>query len=284
VRSIPFPAELILSGLEALSEGVSAADLSRRQRARLGLLFDRYRRRLGRGDRVRPAAAFNVEPLSLALEAAYRKTYKGRKLFALREALLALVGNRCPSCGGSRPTHLDHHLPQSRYAEYAIFPLNLVGNCGDCNTRKSDRPVETAEDAFIHPYLDVLPPVAFLKFSIELTDSAIIATVGFDQDAPIEDEQLKTRIRLQLERIVINTLLKGEIAEFLTEKANVITDAFGEPSPQAVEDFLLRSAASADMTYGRSSWQSALLRALAGDPVYCASGHSIPRRVLLETA
>jgi hypothetical protein len=259
VRSIPFPAELILSGLEALSEGVSAADLSRRQRARLGLLFDRYRRRLGRGDRVRPAAAFNVEPLSLALEAAYRKTYKGRKLFALREALLALVGNRCPSCGGSRPTHLDHHLPQSRYAEYAIFPLNLVGNCGDCNTRKSDRPVETAEDAFIHPYLDVLPPVAFLKFSIELTDSAIIATVGFDQDAPIEDEQLKTRIRLQLERI-------------------------GEPSPQAVEDFLLRSAASADMTYGRSSWQSALLRALAGDPVYCASGHSIPRRVLLETA
>lgn len=135
-----------------------------------------------------------------------------------------------------------------------------------------------------HPYLDVLPPVAFLKFSIELTDSAIVATVGFDQDAPIEDEQLRTRIRLQLERIAINTLLKAEMAEFLTEKANVITDAFGEPSPQAVEDFLLRSAASADMTYGRSSWQSALLRALAGDPVYCASGHSIPRRVLLETA
>ncbi|WP_386686441.1 HNH endonuclease [Lonepinella sp. MS14437] len=63
---------------------------------------------------------------------------------------------QCPYCGGiGEPNELDHFLPKSKFAYYAIFPYNLVPVCKDCNQKykKEFYPIEKNKQ-LIHPYLD----------------------------------------------------------------------------------------------------------------------------------
>src|ERR1700722_7085068 len=61
---------------------------------------------------------------------------------------------RCPLCGHRRVSTLDHHLPQSRFAAVALYPLNLVPACKDCNFTKRQTTSETEEENTLHPYFD----------------------------------------------------------------------------------------------------------------------------------
>ncbi len=70
--------------------------------------------------------------------------------------LLAAAEELCPFCGGiGRPRNLDHFLPKSRFAQFAILPKNLVPSCRDCNMDgKAEVFALNYEDQIVHPNLD----------------------------------------------------------------------------------------------------------------------------------
>lgn len=60
----------------------------------------------------------------------------------------------CPLCGVGVVSTLDHHLPQSRYIDFVVTPINLVPACADCNKAKLARYPRLAEEQTIHPYFE----------------------------------------------------------------------------------------------------------------------------------
>jgi hypothetical protein len=89
----------------------------------------------------------------------------------------------CPSCGNPMiPNTLDHFVPKEDWPEFAIFPNNLVPQCGGCAPIKSRRYYcnDKRRALFLHPmYSDALASVRFKievnlqggqpKFSIEIS-------------------------------------------------------------------------------------------------------------------
>lgn len=60
----------------------------------------------------------------------------------------------CPMCGSLHRGTLDHLLPQSSYAAFALFSLNLVPAC-KCNIKRKDLLFgSNANERILHPYFD----------------------------------------------------------------------------------------------------------------------------------
>lgn len=66
----------------------------------------------------------------------------------------AAPNNRCPLCGVGNVAHCDHHLPQSRYPDLSILPINLVPACHFCNDKKRAKYPTTSGQQTFHPYFD----------------------------------------------------------------------------------------------------------------------------------
>lgn len=60
--------------------------------------------------------------------------------------------NRCPYCGVTHVSTLDHIFPKKEYSVLSVDPLNLVPSCKDCNTTKKTS--YNLYDPTIHPYFD----------------------------------------------------------------------------------------------------------------------------------
>jgi len=135
MRHVDFPDNMI-APLDAVKKAFgSTRNLTSQEEADLQAAFDSYDRASGRGDAISPSVNF-AGGLGTDFRNAYSQTYEKRRLATLREQIKALVGNRCPRCGGSRPGTLDHHLPKSDYPEFAVYPKNLLACCQECNGKK----------------------------------------------------------------------------------------------------------------------------------------------------
>jgi hypothetical protein len=79
----------------------------------------------------------------------------------------AAPNKKCPLCGVGVVSTLDHHLPQSKYPDLTVCPLNLVPSCGDCNKWKwAKYPISAAEQT-IHPYFDDFTQAQWLHAYID---------------------------------------------------------------------------------------------------------------------
>lgn len=83
------------------------------------------------------AGAGLTERQKEAMRHAY--TVETQPMTTLRgELLKRIIVARCPFCGISELSTLDHYLPKELYPEFSVFPKNLVPSCAVCNTRKKD--------------------------------------------------------------------------------------------------------------------------------------------------
>lgn len=75
---------------------------------------------------------------------------------AVYNRIMAAAKEECPFCGGIGHTkNLDHYLPKASFAQYSVFPANLIPSCRDCNMEgKGSGFAKAAKDQLIHPYLD----------------------------------------------------------------------------------------------------------------------------------
>ncbi|MBW4028864.1 MAG: hypothetical protein HIU93_15975 [Acidobacteria bacterium] len=88
------------------------------------------------------------------LYAASMSAKKGSARNIYDEIINSVQNKVCPLCGIGSVRSLDHHMPQSKFPEYVVNPVNLVPCCFDCNKAKFTKFPKTANQQTIHPYFD----------------------------------------------------------------------------------------------------------------------------------
>lgn len=273
--TLRYPGDKVGDPFDVLKDGLGAAVPKAMERP-LRQLYLRYKSGAGAACNMTENKSFRIK-YGADLRAAYKKTYKDKALYWLRTALLAVAGNRCPSCGGARPVQLDHHLAQKPFPEFAILPLNLVAMCGPCNQHKSASTGKTIATAFVHPYLDQIPAVVFYTPTVTRKDGSYTVSFAFSP-AAIPDAVLAKRMERQLKRVDFNHALLPEVSELLNELAlridlEIVQPSGGVIDQPLVEDYLRRNADRIELQHRVGFWQAIMSRALAADASFCSGGY-----------
>lgn len=206
-----------------------------------------------------------------ALKTAYKATHAGGTLEALRFAIRRAAGGHCPSCGRTDPDELDHYLPSSKYAEFALFPLNLVPLCGGCNRKKSNRVPEDRAKSYIHAYLDDIPDVKMHRVELKIASGTLVATFHFDP-ADIDDKDLAARMDNQFTVMDVNYQISFEAEQLLREIVETLSEEWDEAGAADVADYLRQAGSRLARRSGNAYWKAALYRALADNDAFCEGG------------
>jgi len=100
----------------------------------------------------------------------------------LKEEIKEISRTKCPYCGISESSHLDHFLPRAKFPEFSIYSPNLIYVCSICNsTYKGADVVNTlGERKFFNPYFDdFIEDIQFLKCKIKVEENGIYPEFKF---------------------------------------------------------------------------------------------------------
>lgn len=111
--------------------------------------------------------------ITLEVREELRDTYKSNPKSlqkvkkSIKENLPEIVKAKCPYCMISAHSTFDHYLDKADFPEYAMFSLNLVPACAECNSLKRDSLLDkNRKRLFINFMYDELPEYPFLKYEI----------------------------------------------------------------------------------------------------------------------
>lgn len=231
-------------------------------------LYDRYEADCGQPCDVLLGA---VLPASLrdGLYAAHDKTRSGRVLETLR-ARVFLGVDRCPICGITSATELDHFLPRSVFKPLSIYARNLVPLCHVCNNAKGDA-FDAGGEGFIHAYYDILPDVEFLRADVELDGGALKVEFAVDPDAALP-EGYQARLTSQMNALNLHVRYPPEVNTYLLSHAISLNLAFRRAGQEGVSTFLRTQADYECDVFYRNHWRPVLLRALADHDDFTGGG------------
>lgn len=103
----------------------------------------------------------------------------------------------CPLCEINTANTLDHILPKKvdkGFPEFCDMPLNLFPMCGECNTNKGEKWLDTTGSIkYLNLYRDELPNVQFLFVSVNLENS--ILTPNFFLKTDILDTSISEKLK-----------------------------------------------------------------------------------------
>lgn len=275
MRRIDYPYSALIAPLDLLDKGLTkASPASSDEKKIIRSLYRRYRHRLGRADLIQPSNSLSVK-LKADIKSGYKKTYAGQTLESVRDAIQNASANRCPSCGGSRPGQLDHHLPKDIYPEYALFTWNLIAFCEGCNRKKGVHAPNDLAEAFIHPYLDNVPRTPYHLVNVKVHSTHVSVTFSFDPNAAIRDQVMKSRMKFQFEKVDVNAQISSEVTEFIRECCDTIAGDVKPAAASMISSHLYQRAIRMDRLHSPACWQSALLRSLARCDEFCTFGYSL---------
>jgi hypothetical protein len=208
-----------------------------------------------------------------ALRHAYESSTK--PLEELRTALLDRVEvARCPFCGISESSTLDHYLPKEDHPVYAVYSQHLVPSCCLCNNRKRQLVLDQATQVrlFLHPYFDHVPNEQFLHLTVGVSVTTINLTYHIGQPAsmsPALHAQLISHFRLLnlADRYRLRSL--GD----LRGMGKSLLRLYGSPGkPDRVRQRLLEEADSIASEFGVNHWRAVLHAGLAESDEFCDGG------------
>jgi DNA-directed RNA polymerase subunit RPC12/RpoP len=129
---------------------------------------------------------------------------------------------KCPYCGISEPSHLDHFLPRAKYPEFSIYAPNLIYVCSICNStyKRDDVITSTGERKFFNPYFDdFIETTQFLKCVVELNGDVYPSFKFYIQDLsatmPYEYSVMKNHFEaMELQNRYIDQIVKEKFRRF----------------------------------------------------------------------
>lgn len=196
----------------------------------------------------------------------------------LRGSILKRVSvARCPFCGISESSTLDHYLPKEQYPEYSVFPSNLVPCCSPCNTCKRDKILDDNTDVrlFVHPHFDQIPAALFLAVDLDLRTDAIILAFRVIRPAGMA---LATFQRLQSHFRLLNLADRYQrmALEHLGGQYRALKRTYGlGEDAERVSNELSLDAEDFEARYGENYWLAILYRALAEHDDFCDGGFEV---------
>ena len=232
-------------------------------------LYDAYDAARGAPNELLKGANLDKE-LRAAIQKAYNLTQRGRKLSSIRADLMQGI-EHCPICGISPPNELDHHLPKAIFQPLSIYVCNLVPICGNCNQLKGAGVSETPAHWYVHAYLDVIPPIRFLRATVSIERGGLVVEFDVDPSAGLPN-LLRERLEHQLQSLRLNERYKREINMYLTSHATALYRCFNSNGAEDVKSFLEQQAKTEFAYFHHNHWRPVLLLALSNHRDFCDGG------------
>lgn len=187
-----------------------------------------------------------------SLHAHYPDTYKGKRLYYIKEELMNNV-SKCPYCSIGQPSTLDHYMPESKYPAMALCRLNLVPMCWECNHEKS---CHLPYKEYIHPYYSLFPNAIFLLAKIQIVANELVVNFLFDETV-FQDKSEYQQLVLHWKHLEMDKRLKKSVIDFM--RSEVLFDF--QNIAQCISSIEIQLNVKEER-YGRNDWRSAVLRAL----------------------
>lgn len=198
----------------------------------------------------------------------------------LRGDLLRRVSvARCPFCGISESSTLDHYLPKEQYPEFSVFPKNLIPSCAVCNTRKRDRVLDGGTNVrmFLHPCYDLVPDMAFLVVRVRMEANALLLSYRLVQPAGMA-LQMFQHLRSHFNELNLADRYRLMGLEHLAGQYPAFCRAYGgSRNAGRVVEKLNEGAEDFEDVFGPNFWLAQLYRALAGNADFCDGGFEAVR-------
>ncbi len=181
---------------------------------------------------------------------------------------------RCPFCGISESSTLDHYLPKEDYPEFAILPLNLIPSCAVCNTLKRDRILVDGTDVrmFLHPCYDTVPNEEFLSVRARIQDEALILSYRIRRPDGMA-QRIFRHLQAHFDVLNLADRYRRMALDHLGEYYPTLRRTYGEDEDAGrVANLLIEAACDAEEASGPNFWRAKLYRALAADNAFCDGG------------
>ncbi len=234
-------------------------------------LYDRKMAEHG-GHEIVPMTDADVAPLTLDI---YRSLYddkllnstlRGRKVYD--DLLAAGLGKGCCYCSYGEVSELDHLLPNSRYAEYVIYPKNLVPSCHRCNDIKDAFWPRTQPDNLIHPYFEDYSEYQWLAAEVVFLHGWPTVRYWVRHDG-FEDATIPVRIENQFNRLELPARFGSQAArEINTRSVGTFRSTFRADGRQGLEDWVLNEYHD-QFRADKNSWKTACYRAFRESHQFC---------------
>ncbi len=193
------------------------------------------------------------------MEARYKAAPKGLGLGWIKQLREDHAHVSCPMCGGTNVTTLDHILPKSIYAEFAVFSYNLVPSCQPCNSRRLQQGAISNQPAFIHPYFDhqILDALKLkIEFAAPYHAVKFIRCIDGVEDEP--KDRVKRHLDLSINERVFTRTLNALWAGWWRR-------SFNANSLASIQTLISAELQVHSCTNSPNSWEAAFLRGLVSD-------------------
>jgi hypothetical protein len=239
--------------------------LTAAERAEVQALYTLYDVQLGR-PRPDLAGPLIGNALKDVIRDAYELTQKKRRLKHIRSDLM-VAADRCPYCGITAVSDLDHHLPKAHYRALAIYTRNLVPACHECNKIKNAAPPS------LHAYFPEVPlGERFFQAVAAMVGNALTVEFRIEQ-TPGMTADVRDRARQQLTNLRLNTRYESEINEYVVSLRAALQSVYDPNDDEAaVRDLLVQTAADYEAHFGINHWKPVLLHALSTCLPFCDGG------------
>jgi len=170
---------------------------------------------------------------------------------------------RCPYCGITPPTTYDHYLPQERFPEFVVHPLNLVPCCSVCNQSKGVRWLSGKKRLFVHFYSDPIPEVSFLFARLKTSSKSDAVGITFELRKPHSIKQ-QTWELLKAHFVALKLIEK-----YNDQAVDEYTEILGGSVSHCiaggtnVSGFLDHRALQLETDFGINHWRAVLCKVLA---------------------
>jgi hypothetical protein len=278
MRSIPL---LNVDATDVFDEIAAAKNQPRRslmQAARVEILAA-YQ---GYEDMAPEVGELDKAPLTDQQKDAMRHAYsvETEPMTMLRGKLLNRISvARCPFCGISETSTLDHYLPKEQHPEFSIFPKNLVPSCAVCNTRKRDRILDAGTNTrmFLHPCYDPIPDTVFLIVGVRMEENALILSYRLTRPAGMTLRTFQ-HLSSHFNELNLADRYRRMGLEHLGGQYPALRRAYG-PGEDAnrVAEKLVEGAENFEEVHGPNFWLAKLYRALADNNDFCDGGFEVVR-------
>jgi 5-methylcytosine-specific restriction endonuclease McrA len=188
---------------------------------------------------------------------------------------------RCPFCGLSESSTLDHYLPKELNPQFAIFTKNLVPSCSLCNTRKRDKVLDEQTNIriFLHPYFDDIPSTQFMHVKITLLLNAIIIRYALIRPAGMVLSKFK-HLQSHFRHLGLADRYRLMALEHLRGQYRGLARMYGTAEDASrVAEGLIEKANDYEEEYGKNYWLTILYHALAAHEAFCDGGFDVLKRI-----
>lgn len=180
--------------------------------------------------------------------------------------IMAIRGT-CQNCSINAVNTMDHYLPESKYPEFTVNPLNLFPSCGECNGYKSSNWKEDGVRIFLNLYLDKLPEIRYLKIDLALDDNNLI-DVTFKLDLEAIPVEYRLLIKNQYEKLNLFDRMKKASNEVITYTENSLRQ-WGKKLPlDIVIETIVEQTNDERKIFGFNHWKSLLTSDLAQSDLF----------------